>query len=440
MLWKALAAYIFFLHRLFYQAIVVEGKEKIPGTGPLIFAPNHQNALMDPLAVLYASARQIVFLARADIFRNRLLRPLLHWMKILPVYRIRDGVENLHQNEASFDTVTEVLEHGRSIGLFPEAAHSGKMHLLPLKKGVPRLAFLTEAKHDFSLGVQVVPVGIYYSHYYSMGSVLHVRFGEPVQVAKYRGAYLDNPQKAHLALRDDLAGALRQLAIDIRDLDWYEAYDTVLILRTRKLARGMDPGKNIRIREFESRKRIIDILDRQLKEQPGRMQRLRDKVEAFLGRAKDLNIRGNLLAEPLRGLPRLLGTTFLWLLCLPLFLYALVNHLPGYFIPRLLVRRFKDKQFHSSVKFLWGAFFLPLFYLLQSLMVLLVFKNNWMALYYALSLPVSGLLAHWLYRKGRVLAGRWRLFRLRQTDPADFRAFVDLRESILSDIDFLLNL
>lgn len=420
--------------------IVVEGKEHIPEGGPLIFAPNHQNALMDPLAVLYASGRQIVFLARADIFRNHILRPVFHWLKILPVYRIRDGKDNLQNNEQSFDTVVSLLEHGRSVGLFPEAAHSDKLHLLPLKKGVPRLAFLAEGKNDFGLGLKIVPAGIYYSHYDSMGSVLHLRFGRPIPVGDYRKVFMESPQKAHLALRDTLSDALKSLAIDIRNLDWYETYDAILILRTKKLAQEMDAAKNKRVREFEARKEIIRKLDAQLERQPERMDSLKGKVRRFLDMANAFQIRGNLLAEPVRTPARLILATLLSLVSFPLFLYALVNHLPAYFIPQRLIRMFKDKQFHSSVKFLWGAFFVPFFYLVQTLVVLLVFKNNWLALYYAVSLPVTGLLAHWLYRRYKVVAGRWKLVRLKRKTPGQLENFLELRKSIHDDVDFLLNL
>jgi 1-acyl-sn-glycerol-3-phosphate acyltransferase len=129
------------LHRLFYKKIIIEGRENIPGDAPVIFAPNHQNALMDPLAVLFTAGNQVVFLARADIFKSKILARFFYWLKILPVYRIRDGADNLRNNDHIFDSTVKVLEHHRSIGLFPEAAHSNKRHLLSFKKGVPRIAF-----------------------------------------------------------------------------------------------------------------------------------------------------------------------------------------------------------------------------------------------------------------------------------------------------------
>ena len=58
---------------------------------------------MDPLAVMFSINKQIVFLARADIFKNKIAAKFLHFLKILPVFRIRDGKENLNNNDLTFD-------------------------------------------------------------------------------------------------------------------------------------------------------------------------------------------------------------------------------------------------------------------------------------------------------------------------------------------------
>ena len=78
-------------YHLFYRKINVIGKEHIPTDKPIIFAPNHQNALMDPLAMIFSTPKQIVFLARGDIFKGNLLIRILTFLKILPVYRQHDG-------------------------------------------------------------------------------------------------------------------------------------------------------------------------------------------------------------------------------------------------------------------------------------------------------------------------------------------------------------
>ncbi len=415
------------------------GKEHIPRSGPVIFAPNHQNALMDPLAVLFASGKQTVFLARADIFRKPLLRKIFTWMKILPVYRIRDGKENLQNNEQSFDLAIEVLEHGQSIGIFPEAAHSDKRSLLPLKKGVPRVAFLAEEKAGFTLGLQIVPVGIYYSRYDTMGGVLHVRFGEPIEVSRFEEAFHENPQKAHLQLRDAIAEGIRPLAIDISKKGWYEVYESLLSLLTRRLAKKMERRKHIREREFEVRKMIIKALDEQLDTHPEAVQAIREKVEAYEQLKGRYRLSDKTLYWRWPVIPGLILGSVLIVAGLPLFLYGFINHIPAYFIPRKIIKRFKDKQFHSSVKFLWGAFVVPVIYLLQSVIIWIVFRQFWIFALYLLTLPLTGIYAHWLAEQGRFMINRWRLFFLKRTVPAEMKRLKMLLNSIIDETTTLIN-
>ncbi len=75
----------------YYGKVEVTGQENIPRNEPVIFAPNHQNALMDALIMLFKSPQDIVFLARADIFNKKFLAFFLNSMKMLPVFRQRDG-------------------------------------------------------------------------------------------------------------------------------------------------------------------------------------------------------------------------------------------------------------------------------------------------------------------------------------------------------------
>ena len=63
----------FWHNNVFYRKVIVMGQENINPDDHLIFAPNHQNALMDALAVLFTHNGQPVFLARADIFRKKLM-------------------------------------------------------------------------------------------------------------------------------------------------------------------------------------------------------------------------------------------------------------------------------------------------------------------------------------------------------------------------------
>ena len=110
------------MFKQFYGEYIVLGKENIPNEGPVIFAPNHLNALMDALAIHSISPDHYatVFLARSDMFKKKVVANLLTFAKIMPAFRIRDGIENLGKNAEIFDRCVEVLETNNAMGIMPE--------------------------------------------------------------------------------------------------------------------------------------------------------------------------------------------------------------------------------------------------------------------------------------------------------------------------------
>src|SRR5690554_6704432 len=84
--------------RLYFRRLVFTGKkENVSKKRPVILAPNHRNALLDALMLVYSSyhAKQVVFLARADIFKQKFMAWLLRGLRIMPVFRIRDGIDKI---------------------------------------------------------------------------------------------------------------------------------------------------------------------------------------------------------------------------------------------------------------------------------------------------------------------------------------------------------
>ena len=130
--------------RCHYQSFVVRGIDNLPQEGSYIIAPCHQQALMEPLAVLCFSPKPSVFLARADIFAKPFFRAILTFLKILPVYRQRDGQRNLDKNNRIFDLSRDVLLDGYPLCLMAEGRHNNRHHLLNMGKGMFRIAGETQ--------------------------------------------------------------------------------------------------------------------------------------------------------------------------------------------------------------------------------------------------------------------------------------------------------
>ncbi|HOY73133.1 MAG TPA: hypothetical protein PLX53_08370, partial [Tenuifilaceae bacterium] len=100
-------------------------------------------------------------------------------------------------------------------------------------------------------------------------------------------------------------------------------------------------------------------------------------------------------SKTLRDLPiRLL----LLLITMPVALYGAVNNAIPIAVPYLLSKKFKDVQFHSSIKHAGALLLTPLAYLVQTLVVGFVLKNIWLALAYLATLPL-GAAAFYLWRR-----------------------------------------
>ena len=209
-----------FLHSYFknYQ---IQGIEKIP-SGPVIFVSNHQNAFMDALVITCASRRNPYFLSRASIFKKKWASAVLRMIRLIPIYRIRDGFSSVKKNEEVFDKCISLLSYGKCILVFPEGNHHDRFYLRPFQKGAARIAFESEAKYRFNLGLKLVPVGIQYEDYDKIGSSVLVSFGDPLFMKDYENQYKEDSNNALLNLTSDLKDAISNLIVDISPVEKYE--------------------------------------------------------------------------------------------------------------------------------------------------------------------------------------------------------------------------
>ena len=190
-LWEYNPAYTFFrpyiqwAFRTCYSKVSVIGSENIPDTAEVsvIIASNHCNTLMDALTILQSRKDPTAFVARADIFREQHIAQILHNLKILPIYRHRDGADSAERNVEIFDSLVECISRGTAFSIFPEGTHRARRSLLPLHKGVMEIARLAvESEPDRP--VCIVPAGITYADFFNLMRPVVIRFGKPLTITK----------------------------------------------------------------------------------------------------------------------------------------------------------------------------------------------------------------------------------------------------------------
>ncbi|MGE0552408.1 MAG: 1-acyl-sn-glycerol-3-phosphate acyltransferase [Gemmatimonadales bacterium] len=164
---------------LFFRRIEVIGRERVPDRGPVMFAINHPNALVDACQLLAFAPRPVAFLAKAPILRMPVIGTLARALDTIPVYRRQDPGTDMAWNRETFDRARRLLDGGGAIAIAPEGTSHSAPRLKPLKTGAARMALGVRTAEQ----VLVIPVGLFYSAKGVFRSVALVWFGDPIPVA-----------------------------------------------------------------------------------------------------------------------------------------------------------------------------------------------------------------------------------------------------------------
>ena len=190
-LYDILRYYVDCCTRLQFSKVTMSGLEKIPASGAVILAPNHVAALMDPLIMLLTGHRSIGFGARSDIFMKPTVAKILNWLRILPLARERNGLQEVAKNFETMDDIVDCLRHEVPFCMYSEGTHRPERGMLPVKKGIFR--FARKAAEDLGQPVYVVPIGVDYEYFFRCMGKVTLQVGEPIEVSSYFEAHKDEP-------------------------------------------------------------------------------------------------------------------------------------------------------------------------------------------------------------------------------------------------------
>lgn len=160
-------ALIKFLVRVYFRIaynLHYEGRKDIPKGEAVIYVANHRS-YADPPLVGAGARGKLAFMAKEELFKNKLFAALIGALGAYPVARGKGDT-------GVIDTAVERLNAGRSMMIFPEGTRSkdGKV-----QKGHAGAALVAARS-----GKKIIPVGVVYGEKLKFRTKLVVKYGEPI--------------------------------------------------------------------------------------------------------------------------------------------------------------------------------------------------------------------------------------------------------------------
>ena len=432
-LYRVVAWFIHLVVTTFFRRVEVVGLDHVPADGPVIFAGNHPNALLDGFVVAAMCGRRPVhFMANAKLWRYRLMAVFLNAMGAVPVSP-REEQSDAANNDAAFARLFEVLEAGSSMGIFPEGVSHTGSHLTRLKTGTARIALAVAARKK--VHVTLIACGLTYMHRHRFRSQALLYFSVPIVIDdEWLAAYAASEADTVRRLTAHIAEALEKVTLNAPDWETLRFIHAARRLYTPNSVR-LTSGTYVELSRRFVQRYLAAAADPTI-------QRLRDDVQNYQARLDMTGLKDHHLRQTLGVADAWMGV--LWrsaavLALLPLAVPGAILHLPVAWIAMTAGERLSDDRDDvATLKVITSMLLLPFVYLAAGVVVGLSI-GWWVGVALAALLPLSFLasvkLADLQANMTLAMLTNWRLSRFSQ-DVAELR---EMRGSLVGRVRAVLD-
>lgn len=418
--------------------------ERVPATGPVLLVSNHPSSLNDSFVIGASVGRKVNFIGTVLLFRFAPLGWLFRHCGVIPINRVQDNAKAMRSVMDTFEAVFRVLEYGEAVAIFPEGITHDDPQLKEVKTGAARMALELEHRHGGKLGLQIVPVGLTFSAKEIYRSEALVHFGEPIRAAEFLTGYDGDGRKECIRkLTHEIEARIQNLILHLPRLEHARVVEAVKRLYLSRLRIG-----NRIIHEPVSRQAgdllltqaIAKAVEIAFAEYPERAVTFVTNLNSYEHWLKRLKVSDDALAEFPDKKRLLLASLWRCLLAIigaPVAAYGWIHR----FVPVRIVRwgvnfteKSKRKAQTPTAKIIGGFVAFVSCYLIYAV----IFNHffGWPAsLWYALSLPVTGQIAHYYIRNLRRLGAGIRNTAVLFRAPLAAKRLLALRAELIAEIE-----
>jgi hypothetical protein len=299
---------------------------------------------------------------------------------------------------------------------------------------------MAEEKAQNNLDIQIIPTGIYYSHYWKFNRNLIVNFGNPIRVNEFLDEFKQSESAATLLLRQRILDEMQSVVLEIKSTNHYDDFETIREIYGKHFLKRQNQKYSV-LNLFNSDQKLVKKLDAMEENNPEITENIVKSTNEYISKIRKLKIRSWLLEKPELNWLKIVFNKLMLIVGLPVFLFGfLFNAAPFFIIDTITRKKIKDKGFWSTFFLVLGIILFPIFYLIEFFAVSWLIQGVWLKLALLFAMPFAGKLAFLWYILFRKTVGRIRLLLLKVLHKKDYNNLLIEKERLFGKLDEVISM